>query len=115
MTDDRIVHISPLVMPTRTQHAEVNKSQVIASHAMPEPVIYALASLVDALSEAFRIKDADEREADAAALRRPCPRHLGQVAGYCGPCRSEQIAAKEHIAPAQGGDVLDDFWWKDEK
>jgi hypothetical protein len=23
-----------------------------------------------------------------------CPHHAGQVAGYCGPCRSEQIAGE---------------------
>lgn len=92
--NDREVFIGPIEMPTRTQHAEVNGSQVIASHAMPEPVIHALASLVDALSAAFSAKDAEEREADAAAIRRPCPSHLGQYAGYCGPCRSEQIGAR---------------------
>lgn len=92
MNDDA-QHIGPLDLPTRTQHAEVNGSQVIASTAMPEPVIHALAALVDALSETFRAKDDAEREADADLLRRPCPFHLGQYAEHCGPCRSEQIAA----------------------
>lgn len=93
MTDNHEAWISPLTMPTRTQHAEVNGSQVIAANPMPEPVIYALAALVDALAAAFRTKDDDEREADAAATRRPCPNHLGQLLGYCGPCRSERIGA----------------------
>lgn len=48
MTDNPTAHIGPLDLPTRTQHAEVNGSQVIASTAMPEPVIHALAGLVDA-------------------------------------------------------------------
>lgn len=86
------LNIGPLAVPTRTQHAEVNGSQVIASTAMPEPVIHALAALVDALSATFRDQNAAEKEAEAAASRRACQRHLGQLADYCGPCRSEQIA-----------------------
>jgi hypothetical protein len=91
--DDRTVHIGPLTMPTRTNHAEVNGCQVITATAMPEPVLNALVNLVDALGAAFRARDDAEREADAEAMRRPCPAHLGQYADYCGPCRSEQIAA----------------------
>lgn len=98
MTDNPTAHIGPLDLPTRTQHAEVNGSQVIASTAMPEPVIHALAGLVDALSAAFRARDDAEREADAALLRRPCPHHYGQLADYCGPCRSEQIARVEEAS-----------------
>ena len=29
----------------------------------------------------------------ARQVRRACQRHLGQLADYCGPCRSEQIGA----------------------
>ncbi|HET6917162.1 MAG TPA: hypothetical protein VFH56_13805, partial [Acidimicrobiales bacterium] len=98
MNDNETVHIAPLDIPTRTQHAEVNGSQVIASTAMPEPVIHALVALVDAVSAAFRAKDDAEREADAALSRRPCPYHYGQLADYCGPCRSEQIARVEEAS-----------------
>jgi hypothetical protein len=93
MSDDRTVHISPLTMPTRTHHAEVNGCQVITATAMPEPVLNALVALVDALGTAFRLRDDAEREADAEATRRACPSHYGQYADHCGPCRSERIGA----------------------
>lgn len=93
MTQPTGTHIGPLNLPTRTHHAEANGCQVITATAMPEPVLNALVALVDALGAAFKSKDDDEREADAELTRRPCPRHLGQWADYCGPCRSEQIGA----------------------
>lgn len=87
------LYIGPLNMPTRTHHAEANGYQVISATAMPEPVLNALVALVDALAESFRARDEAEREADRALTRRQCPRHLGQYADHCGPCRSEQIGA----------------------
>lgn len=94
MTDDREARISPLDMPTRIHHAEVNGCQVITATAMPEAVLHALVGLVDALGAALRAQDDAQREADAAALRSPCPLHLGQYAEHCGPCRSERIGAR---------------------
>lgn len=93
MSDDQGTYIGPLTLPTRTHHAQVNGSQVISQNAMPEPVLNALAALVDALGAAFRTRDDEEREAEAAALRKPCPSHYGQYADFCGPCRSERIGA----------------------
>ena len=86
-------YIGPLNLPTRTHHAEHNGCQVITATAMPEPVLDALVNLIDALGSVFAARDAADREADAELTRKPCPIHLGQWAGYCGPCRSEQIGA----------------------
>jgi thiol-disulfide isomerase/thioredoxin len=91
-------NISPLSLPTRSHHAEVNGSQVITKRAMPEPVLVALASLVDALGTAFGARDDEEREADLALTRRRCPRHVGQYADFCGPCRSEQIGDDQPVS-----------------
>lgn len=84
-------YIGPLTVPTHTHFAEVNGCKVTTATAMPEPVLNALAALVDALGSAFKARDDADREADAELLRRPCQRHVGQYANYCGPCRSEQI------------------------
>lgn len=84
-------YIGPLNLPTRTHHAEHNGNQVITATAMPEPVLIALVALVDALGTAFKAQDDADREADNNLMRRPCQRHVGQYANYCGPCRSEQI------------------------
>lgn len=88
-------NISPLDIPTRTNHAQVNGCQVTTPTAMPEPVLHALAGLVDALAAAFRAKDDADREADREALRRPCRWHAGQYADFCGPCRSERIGRRD--------------------
>lgn len=73
--------------------AEVNGAKVIAAVDLPEPVLHALATLVDAISQAVCDARDRERQADADRPRTMCRWHPGQYADFCGPCRSEEIGA----------------------
>src|SRR5690349_6304619 len=71
--------------------AEVNGAKVIAAVDLPEPVLHALATLVDAISQAVGDKNERERQAERDRPRTMCRWHLGQIAEHCGPCRSEEV------------------------
>lgn len=73
--------------------AEVNGAKVIAAVDLPEPVLHALATLVDVVSQAIGEKNDRERQADADRPKPMCRWHLGQIAETCSPCRSEEIEA----------------------
>lgn len=86
--------VTPIELGSRTRWAELNGAKVFTDVDLPEPVLDALVTLVDAVQTAFADVDTREREIDANRARPLCRWHVGQYADYCGPCRSERIAAR---------------------
>jgi hypothetical protein len=87
--------IGPIQWGRSLRFAEVNGAKVIVTTDLPESILTALASLVDAVQQEFGEKMTERLAEEEANPRATCRWHPGQLRDYCGPCRSEQIAAKD--------------------
>jgi hypothetical protein len=87
--------IGPIVWGRSPRYAEANGAKVITAVDLPESVLQALVALVDTVQREFGDAEARRLAAEADRAKPLCRWHPGQLQDYCGPCRSEQIAASE--------------------
>lgn len=85
--------ITPIEFGRSLRFAETNGAKVISAVDLPEPILVALAGLVDAIAREYGDITAQRLAAEADQQPKPmCRWHPGQYAEHCGPCRSEIIA-----------------------
>lgn len=85
--------VGPVEWGRSLRFAEMNGAKVIVGVDLPESILNALVALVDTVQREFGDETARRLAAEAEQPKPTCRRHPGQLADYCGPCRSEQIAA----------------------
>jgi hypothetical protein len=85
--------VKPIEWGRSLRFAESNGAKVITAIDLPESILEALAGLVDAVQREFGDAHAQRLTAEADQPKPLCRWHIGQLAEFCGPCRSEEIGA----------------------